>query len=247
MRILKSALISDDDSGRRRGGPGPFASSDPDGHIIEWAFAGKTHTRPKTGGGECKQSVWEHWIDSKSATPDTEVDEGDMYPLPNGDVLERGTQAHPITGKQCEYEELWTDLKVEGVAGERNDLNDDNRQGGGEGGGGGGGGEGSNKKRVSVVIKAEDAQGKVVGMVVRVGKWVQGVMRNTDGTLGVERWCCGKHGQGQGEEEWKCVAQVGDGMMPCPMTFGGAAVFLKEGQGVPGSGGVWTVVEICRW
>lgn len=248
MRILKSALAN------RDGGDGPFASSDPDGHIIDWAFAGKTHSREITnkkktsvgggGGGRgreeagpCKHSVWEHWIDSKSASPKTTTppDEGDMYTLANGDVLERGKQSHPtIAGKECEYEELWTDVKIETIPGERNDLDEAEEE------------EGGREKRVSVVIKAEDPQGRVVGLVIRIGGWVQGVMRNTDGTLGVERWCW-KGDELEGKEGWRCVVQVGDGMMPCPMTFGGAAVFLKEGQGIPGSGGAWTVVEICRW
>lgn len=250
MRILKSALANSDGGG----GGGPFASSDPDGHIIEWAFGGKTHTREITnkktsagvgGGGEVagpyKHSVWEHWIDSKSTSPSTTTtapDEGDMYTLPNGDVLERGKQSDARTGKDYEYEELWTDVKIEPIPGERNDVEEGREEEGG----------GARKKRVSVVIKAEDRQGKTVGLVVRIGGWVQGVMRNTDGTVGVERWCWkGGEDEGEGKEGWTCVVQVGDGMMPCPMTFGGAAVFLKEGQRIPGSGGVWTVVEICRW
>lgn len=228
MRIFKSALTSDSD--------GPFASSDPDGHIIEWAFAGKTRTReinkPGGIGGPYKHSVWEHWIDSKSTTTVTtpEPDEADLYTLPNGDVLERGKQTI-AAGKECEYEELWSNVEVQAIPGERMDLEEEGRS-----------------KRVSVVIRAEDQEGKVVGLVIRLGGWVQGVMRNKDGSLGVERWCWkgveeeGKEGMG-----WRCVVQIGDGMMPCPMTFGGAVVFLKEGQKLPGSGGVWTVVELCRW
>lgn len=234
MRILKSALANSDSDG-------PFASSDPDGHIIEWAFAGKTRTReinkPGGKGGPYKHSVWEHWIDSKLPTTTTATtapapDEADLYTLPNGDVLERGKQSHPIiAGKECEYEELWTDVEVQAIPGERTDLEE-------EGG----------SRRVSVVIRADDHEGKVVGMVVRLGGWVQGVMRNRDGSLGVERWCWrGVEEEGKEGRGWRCVVQIGDGMMPCPMTFGGAAVFLKEGQTLPGSGGLWTVVELCRW
>lgn len=232
MRIFKSALANS-------GSDGPFASSDPDGHIIEWAFAGKTRSReinkPGGNGGPYKHSVWEHWIDSKSTTTTTtpEPDEADLYTLPNGDVLERGKQSLPTiaAGKEFEYEELWSNVEVQAIPGERMDLEEEGRS-----------------KKVSVVIRAEDQEGKVVGLVVRIGGWVQGVMRNKDGSLGVERWCWkgveeeGKEGMG-----WRCVVQIGDGMMPCPMTFGGAAVFLKEGQKLPGSGGVWTVVELCRW
>lgn len=245
MRILKSALVTNSN-----GGGGPFASSDPDGHIVEWAFGGKTHTREITkkntsaGGGGVgeagphKHSVWEHWIDSKSTSPlTTASDEGDIYNLPNGDVLERGKQRHvAVTGEELEesYEELWTNVKIEPISGERTDGEQ---------------ADGGQKKRVSIVIKAEDGQGKVVGLVVRIGGWCQGVMRNLDGSIGVERWCWTKSEEEEGREKegWRCVVQVGDGMMPCPMTFGGAAVYLVEGQRIPGSGGVWTVVEICRW
>lgn len=232
MRIFKSALATSDSDG-------PFASSDSEGHIVEWAFAGKTRTReinqPGEKAGSYKHSVWEHWIDSRSTTPTTttEPDEADLYTLPNGDVLERGKQSLPTiaAGKECEYEELWSNVEVQAIPGERMDLEEKGRS-----------------KRVSVVIRVENQEGKIVGMVIRLGGWVQGVMRNKDGSLGVERWCWnpddveGNEGMG-----WRCVVQIGDGMMPCPMTFGGATVFLKEGQKLPGSGGVWTVVELCRW
>lgn len=231
MRILKSALANS-------GSDGPFASSDPDGHIVQWAFAGKTGTReinkPGGKGGPYKHSVWEHWIDSKSTTTTTpEPDEADLYTLPNGDVLERGKQSHPTlaAGKECEYEELWSNLEIQAIPGERINLEEEGES-----------------KRVSVVFRAEDQEGKVVGMVVRVGSWVQGVMRNKDGSLGVERWCW-KWVEEEGNEErgWRCLVKIGDGMMPCPTTFDGTALFLKEGQKLPLSGGVWTVVELCRW
>ena len=258
MRILKSALTNIDGSG------GPSALSDPDGQIIDWAFAGKTHTREITnqktssadgggggGGGEdagpCKHSVWEHWIDSKATsttmTTTPSPDEGDMYTLANGDVLERGKQTDPITGKEWEYEELWTDLKIESIPGERNALEEE--EGEEE--------EEEESKRVSVVIKAENVHGEAIGLIVRVGGWVQGVLRYSNGTLEVERWCWKKgdkeeEGKWKGKGAWKCVFRVGyNGIMPCHMTFGEALGLLKEGQGLPGSGGMWTVVEICRW
>lgn len=260
MRILKSALANNDGGGRSS------ALSDPDGQIIEWAFAGKTHTREITnqktssagggGGGEeeaapCKHSVWEHWIDSKATmTTPPPPDEGDMYTLANGDVLERGKQTDPITRKEWEYEELWTDLKIESIPGERNALlkeGEEEEE------------EVEVSKRVSVVIKAENVHGEIIGLIVRVGGWVQGVLRYSNGTLEVERWCWKKgdkeeeeeeegKGKGKGKGAWKCVFRVGyNGIMPCHVTFGEALGSLNEGQGLPGSGGMWTVVEIFRW
>ena len=47
-----------------------------------------------------------------SRTTDAVQDEGDMWPLENGDVLEKGAMPRPGTGAVTEYEELWRDLDV---------------------------------------------------------------------------------------------------------------------------------------
>lgn len=133
-----------------------------DESILEWAFAGKSHTtRGATDDGVSKpqHSVWEHWIDSKSDNPS--IDEGDMWPQANGDVLERGTQKHPVTGLDCEYEELWADLDVEVV--------------------------GNEKTRISVALKVENSDKSTRGLIVRVGSWCQGLLKIGD-ELTIERW-----------------------------------------------------------
>lgn len=130
--------------------------------IVEWAFAGTSSTTEDLSGpGDAKprHSVWEHWIDSKSDNP--QPDEGDMWPQNNGDVLERGTQVHPVTGLQTVYEELWGDLQVEKV--------------------------GEEKDRVSIVLKVEDDEAATRGMVVRVGDWCQAILKSR-GALTIERW-----------------------------------------------------------
>lgn len=135
-----------------------------DENILEWAFAGKSHTTHEPiedGASKPQHSVWEHWIDSKSDNPS--IDEGDMWPQPNGDVLERGTQKHPVTGLECEYEELWADLDVEVVSNE--------------------------ETRVSIVLKTENSEKKARGLVVRAGSWCQGILKIGD-KLTVERWQC---------------------------------------------------------
>lgn len=115
----------------------------------------------------------------------TDPDEADLYTLSNGDVLERGKLSLPTIagGKECEYEELWSNVEVQAIPGERMDF-----------------GEGGRSKKVSVVVRAEDQEGKVVGMVIRLGGWVQGVLRNKDGSFGVERWCW-KGDEAEGNEE----------------------------------------------
>lgn len=103
--------------------------------------------------------MWEHWIDSKSNNPPP--DEGDMLPQPNGDLLEQGSQIHPVTGLLCEYEELWGDLDVEIV--------------------------GEEVERVSLALKLEDEDNHSRGMIVRVGSWCQGILR-VGGEITIERW-----------------------------------------------------------
>ena len=129
---------------------------------LEWAFAGISSTTMgvgKSGSAPPVHSIWEHWIDSKTENP--QPDEGDMWPQENGDVLERGTQIHPVTGLQTEYEELWGDMEIEGI------VNDN--------------------ERVSVVLKLEVDDGKSTrGMIVRIGRWCQGILKS-GGSLTVQR------------------------------------------------------------
>jgi hypothetical protein len=120
---------------------------------LEWGFAGTAESTPAKGESPA-HTVWSHWVDS--TTIEEVKDEGYMWPLENGDVLEKGAMKHPETGKVTEYEEVWRDLDVEG-------------------------------EKVSTVLKMEDASKKARGMVIRIGQWMQGVMR-VDDQITVERW-----------------------------------------------------------
>ncbi|KAK4694601.1 hypothetical protein P7C71_g3004, partial [Lecanoromycetidae sp. Uapishka_2] len=130
---------------------------------IQWAFAGRSHATPqgarKDGMIQLSHTVWDHWIDSKSNDPDK--DEGDMWVQKNGDVLERGKNSNPETGEEIEYEELWHDLEVESM--------------------------GKKHNHSSVVMRAENSEKNLKGMVVKVGGWCQGIMKVGD-ELTVERW-----------------------------------------------------------
>ena len=155
VRIYKDVLQKELD---RKDGINPLA-------VVEWAFAGTSSTTEISSGpanNELGDSawhcVWEHWIDSKSDDP--KPDEGDMWAQTNGDVLERGVQIHPLSGLQTTYEELWGDLDVELLGGE---------------------------KRVSIVLKVENKETNTRGMVVRVGGWCQGILKS-GGELHIERW-----------------------------------------------------------
>lgn len=77
---------------------------------LEWGFAG-TAKSTAAQGDRPSHTVWSHWIDSK--TTDNVQDEGDMWPMDNGDVLEKGAMPRPTTGEITSYEEVWRDLDVE--------------------------------------------------------------------------------------------------------------------------------------
>lgn len=157
--------------------------------ILEWAFAGESHTNKEGTNSDTKKpyhAVWDHWIDSKSSDPS--ADEGDMLPQPNGDVLEQGSQIHPVTGLQCEYEELWGELDVETVGGEAD--------------------------RISIVLKVENDDNKTRGMVVRVGSWCQGILKTGD-NITVERW----QAQDPKSGKWNQIIKLGSAILPCERTF----------------------------
>ena len=211
------------------------------GACIEWAFAGKSHTTPKQtrkdGQAEVSHTVWEHWIDSKSDNPGP--DEGDMYLQGNGDLLERGTQKHPVTGEETEYEELWHDLDVEGF--------------------------GKKHNRNTLVMKAEDSSRNLRGMVIKVGGWCQGIMKKGD-ALTVERWqyrpgSLSEEDQkswawnrvGEPEDrtrnEWLLNFRAGQGVLPCKAIceqtsgkFGLNQVFKRKSEDLDKEAD-WKVVE----
>lgn len=183
-----------------------------DESILEWAFAGKSYTTQRSiddGVSKPQHSVWEHWIDSKSDNPS--VDEGDMWPQANGDVLERGTQKHPVTGLDSEYEELWAELDVEVV--------------------------GNEKSRISVVLKTEVGDKIARGLVVRVGRWCQGILQTGD-KLTIERWQWLN-------SEWNRTVKIGDGVLPCDATFTDRT--LSEEDLVRSGDLLWKVVENFHW
>ena len=130
---------------------------------VDWAFAGRSRITKQgsneNGSIEPSHTVWDHWIDSKGNDP--AIDEGDLWPQANGEVLERGKQKHPTTGIETEYEELWGDLEVDAI--------------------------GKKENRSSIVLKAEDLDKDARGMVVKVGGWCQGVLKIGD-KMTIERW-----------------------------------------------------------
>lgn len=77
-----------------------------------------------------------------------------MWAQEDGDTLEKGAMAHPVTGEITPYEELWTDLDIEGPFEELDE-----------------------ESKVCVVMKLDDPLYQAKGLLVRIGGRIQGVVR----------------------------------------------------------------------
>jgi hypothetical protein len=119
-------------------------------------------------------------VDNKLRHPRSDDrDEGFMYSIAGtSQVLEKGAMANPDSGEVEDYEELWEDLDIQKV--------------------------GNEKSYVSWVLSS---RGNVEekGMVIRIGEWIQGVLRRGE-EFSVGRW---KWESGKG---WQRVLMIGDGL-----------------------------------
>lgn len=221
---------------------------------LEWGFAGTSHTEPavpEPGKVKPSRSVWKHWVDSNSDDP--KPDEGDMWPQPNGDTLEKGSTRDPKTGAVTQYEELWADVPVEKT--------------------------GIDEGFVSIVLQLYDEAHSARGIVVRVGGWCQGLLK-VGNEVTVERWKwvardskSSKHGPTKGGESktsavvdgskstisgtldsqdegdhagnWKRVARLGVRFLPCAITFDPG--LAKESTVVEAGDSSWKVIENYQW
>lgn len=133
------------------------------GDQLEWAFAGQSQSTPAEYDGDTlvkpAHTAWTHWVDSKSI--DEIKDEGDMVVQPDGTVLETGAMAHPDTGIVTAYEEVWQDFEPERT--------------------------GTDHMHISYALRLDDPQSKSKGVVIRIGRHVQGVLRSGDEITAI-RW-----------------------------------------------------------
>lgn len=104
-------------------------------------------------------TVWSHWVDSK--TLEEVKDEGYMYPQPDGTTLEKGAMAHPETGLITKYEEVWQDLEPQPI--------------------------GQCEDSVSYVLKLDEPTSEVKGVLIRIGEYIEGVLREKDSVSAI-RW-----------------------------------------------------------
>jgi hypothetical protein len=179
---------------------------------LEWGFAG---TAESTLAQEERpaHTEWSHWVDSK--TTEEVRDEGDMYPQENGEVLEYGSMVNPAKGVMEKYEECWVDLSPRVIPPE--------------------------KGFVSWVLKCEDVERGVKGKVIRIGEYIQGVLRKGDG-ISVGRWMWS---EGDG---WRKAVDIGGLGTEVPSEVLRIDPDVKEGDKKKGGGGLeWKCIEAFSW
>lgn len=124
-----------------------------------------------------------------------------------GVQLEHGNMANPVTGRLTDYTEGWRDAEPVATS------------------------EANTKVCMVLELSAEAQQ----GMVVRVGQFVQGVVRVGE-FFALERWSW-QAGEGEG---WRLDARVGDLWLPCAVCMEG---MLDVGGKVEFGHHEWEVVE----
>lgn len=160
-----------------------------------------------------------------------------MFPVNATQTLEFGEGVNPFTGNMWAYEEFWSDLEVEATPKEGD----------------------ADPPKWSVVLRLEALEHGVRGLVVRVGRFCQGIVMKGE-YWSVERWEWNEGGEGGkdevdgGEKEekdvkevggWKRTVKIGDQFLPCAMTF--QPEILKEGGTVRYWDYVWVCEEKVAW
>ncbi|KAK1815133.1 hypothetical protein LTR12_010472 [Friedmanniomyces endolithicus] len=186
---------------------------------LDWAFAGTSSSIPQRDkdGEAFAHSTWKHWVSSRTRDVSGVSDEGDMIPMPDGRTLEKGSNTDPETGVVSEYEELWWEAPVKIVES------------------GEGGDEGTN---CCVVLRLQVDEHEARGLVVRVGQYVEGVLRVGE-SFSLERWEWKGNGKGEG---WQRLVRMGDLWLPCGPAMDEKR--LKEGGEVKYGEYVWEVIEL---
>ncbi|KAN0117931.1 hypothetical protein V8E51_003908 [Hyaloscypha variabilis] len=177
---------------------------------LEWAFGGTSSNTPATNSAPA-HTIWKHWVDSQCSNLDADQvrDEGDMIVQENGEVLEVGRMVNPATGKEESYEECWIDVDLQA---------EDN---------------------VGWVIRVQNEVEGVRGVVIRVGAWIQGVLRR-DGEFALRMW---KHDASKnegGSKRWNVLVRIGDLEVPERLF---EDVKVEVGETIGGKDGIWDCVE----
>ena len=198
---------------------------------LDWAFAGMSE-RIAVKNSNRVRGIWRHWVSSRTINAENVVDEGDLEDvcLEDGEVAyeqERGTMAN-AQGALQEYEEGWVDLPLDAYQKDTRRTSESGYRG--------------SNDIVCVVIKTVDGastipsgQTQSKGLMIRLGNFVQGILRQGD-NFAVERWF-----RDGGQSSWKLVNRLGSGEIPCSMSFSESG--LKQASTSTVGGLVWEVIE----
>ncbi|OAL39354.1 hypothetical protein AYO20_01224 [Fonsecaea nubica] len=206
-----------------------------------WAFSGTSHTTFSPFEGETvsmpysAHSLWKHDVDSKGLGI---VDEGDLFLLPNGDCMEVGMMQNPRTGNVEMYKEYWTGPPA-GVSSA--------------------GAEPGCCVVAKTHVSSNDQKGQdAAGIVIRVGNYCQGIMRQGTGEQGqseegnavlVERWTRSgaeterdAHDASSWVQDWRSNTPCDSGFfMPCMWVCDRSRKLEDE---IVVKGITWRIVEL---
>ncbi|KAI8947192.1 hypothetical protein F4801DRAFT_525007 [Xylaria longipes] len=186
---------------------------------LDWAFAGISSPEIRDG---VRHSTWRHVVDSRTRTPETVLDEGDIFPQDDGGTLETGRMVNPATGKLTDYEEVWIDLEAEDIP----EINQNS------------GNLTPQPKRRCVVLELNDGEREARGMSICLGRYCQGVVRIGD-RFAAERWLWEDGG-------WKRTYRIGDILVPGPEHTCNATLSPGEEVGLEDTLQLWRVVEMSH-
>ena len=189
--------------------------------LLERASAGTSHSSTgtdQTGLARHQDSVWKHWIDSRTDEPP--VHQCVVSLLSDSVVHENGNYIHPVTGVACERTELWSDDRIKYV--------------------------GEENTKVSMVLKVDDEERNARGLVVRVGQYCQGILKE-GAQLTVERWkWIDDPGTSYFGGWWDCEVRIGDGSLPCDQVTNIGRFFCNDTT-IQSGALEWRVIEDYRW
>jgi hypothetical protein len=155
--------------------------------VLDWGFAGHSESVPLHDN--VTHSTWHHFVDSRYSIANTNmipIDEGDMYPISANTTLEHGHAFHPQLGAVCSHEEMWTDEDITSTS--------------------------PDGKKICVVMRAWNDEQGIRGTIVRLGKYIQGILVKED-HVSAERWEWFEAGG------WKRTKRVGNELVPCAVTI----------------------------
>ena len=137
-----------------------------------------------------------------------------LSPDPGGAAreLERGRMVNPVTGLETAYEEVWRDEEAAVVS------------------------DPEGRAVACMVLRTEDAARERRGLVVRVGQYCQGLLREGD-CIAAERWAWAPDARC-----WELRGATGISTIPRGFATG-AERHREEGEEWRMDDQVWTVVE----